>query len=161
MIELAHPVLGLAAAQVNGYDLRLKWVTDHVDRAKRSLIMAAVHSKDTKPEMAVRKIVHALGYRYRLYDISLPGRPDLVFLSRRKVIFVHGCFWHRHPKCKYATRPKSRVDFWELKFSANVARDRRTRRELKKLGWTILTVWQCELKKPEKLTERLNEFLAN
>ena len=134
---------------------------DHVDPEKRSLIMAAVHSRDTKPEMAVRRIVHALGYRYRLHDSSLPGRPDLVFPSRGKLIFVHGCFWHRHPKCKYTTMPKSRTAFWELKFSANVGRDRRTQRELKKLGWMLLTVWQCELKNPEKLTERLDDFLAD
>lgn len=123
--------------------------------------MAAVHSKDTKPELAVRKIVHGLGYRYRLYDTILPGRPDLVFPSRRKAIFVHGCFWHRHLKCKYSTMPKSRAVYWELKFRANIARDRRARRELLKLGWTVLTVWQCELKKPEKLAERLNDFLAD
>ena len=136
-------------------------MVDHVDRTKRSLIMAAVHSQDTKPEIAVRRIVHALGFRYRLHDRALPGRPDLVFVSRRKAIFVHGCFWHRHTRCKYATTPKSHTASWDAKFRSNVDRDRRTRRELKKAGWTILTVWQCELKNTEKLTERLNEFLAN
>lgn len=136
-------------------------VGDRVNREQRSRIMAAVHSRDTKPELAVRKIVHGLGYRYRLYDTRLPGRPDLVFPSRWKVIFVNGCFWHRHPRCKYTTTPKSRAAFWELKFRTNVARDRRTRRELKKLGWKVMTVWQCELKKPERLTERLDDFLAD
>ena len=136
-------------------------MADHVNRAKRSFIMAAVHSRDTMPEIAVRKIVHSLGYRYRLHDGRLPGRPDLVFPSRRKVVFVHGCFWHRHAKCKYASNPKTRVAYWQAKFFANVARDRRTRRELKKLGWAQMTVWQCELKKPEKLTERLDDFLAD
>jgi len=136
-------------------------VTDHVDRKTRSLIMAAVRSEDTKPELAVRKIVHAMGYRYRLHDRKLPGRPDLVFVSRCKAIFVHGCFWHRHTGCRYATSPKTHVAFWKAKFSYKVARDRRNRRELKKLGWVVLTVWQCELKNPKKLTERLNEFLAN
>jgi DNA mismatch endonuclease (patch repair protein) len=136
-------------------------VGDHVDCAKRSLIMAAVHSKDTGPEMAVRKIVHGLGYRYRLHDAKLPGRPDLVFPARCKVIFVHGCYWHRHNRCKYATSPKSNCEFWERKFDANVARDRRVRRELKKMKWSVFTVWQCELKKPERLTERLHEFLSN
>jgi len=135
-------------------------VVDHVDHAKRSLIMAAVHSKDTKPEMAVRKLAHGLGYRFRLHVASMPGRPDLVFPSRYKVIFVHGCFWHRHPKCRYATTPKTQVAFWESKFCANMARDRRIRRELKQMGWTVLTVWQCELKKPEKLAGRLDEFLS-
>jgi DNA mismatch endonuclease (patch repair protein) len=136
-------------------------VPDHVDQAKRSLIMAAVHSTDTAPEMAVRKIVHALGYRYRLHVPTLPGRPDLVFPARRKIIFVHGCFWHRHNGCRYASSPKTNCEFWERKFDANVARDRRSRRELKKMNWSVLTVWQCELKKPEKLTERLNDFLSN
>jgi DNA mismatch endonuclease (patch repair protein) len=136
-------------------------VVDHVDPAKRALIMAAVHSQDTGPEVAVRKIIHRLGYRYRLHDRALPGRPDLVFPSRRKVIFVHGCFWHRHPKCRYATSPKTREEFWEAKFTSNVARDRIARRELKRMGWAILTVWQCELKKPDKLTERLNDFLSD
>lgn len=136
-------------------------MADHVDRKKRSLIMAAVHSRDTGPEMAVRKIVHALGYRYRLHDPKLPGRPDLVFASRHKTIFVHGCFWHRHIGCKYTTTPKTRRAFWESKFSSNVSRDRRTRRELRKMGWEVLTVWQCELRNPEKLKGRLDEFLAN
>jgi DNA mismatch endonuclease (patch repair protein) len=135
-------------------------VTDHVDATKRSSIMAAVHSKDTKPEMAIRKIVHAMGYRYRLHSANLPGKPDLVFSSRGKVIFVHGCFWHRHSRCRYATMPKTRTEFWQDKFSANMARDRRNRRELKRMGWKVLIVWQCELKKFEKLTERLNDFLA-
>lgn len=111
--------------------------------------------------MAVRKIVHALGYRYRLHVPTLPGRPDLVFPARRKIVFVHGCFWHGHNKCRYATSPKTNREFWESKFAANVARDRRVRRELKKMNWATLTVWQCELKKPEKLTERLNDFLTN
>lgn len=136
-------------------------MTDHVNRGKRSLIMAAVHSKDTKPELTVRSLVHALGYRFRLHVASLPGKPDLVFPGRRKIIFVHGCFWHRHARCRYATSPKTRSDFWQEKFLTNVARDRRTRRELKKLGWSILTVWQCELKNPQKLEVRIEEFLAD
>ncbi len=136
-------------------------MADHVDKAKRSLIMAAVHSKDTRPEMAVRKIVHRLGYRYRLHVRALPGCPDLVFPSRRKVVFVHGCFWHRHPRCRYATAPKTREKFWQAKFGSNVARDLRTKRELARMGWAVMTVWQCELKKPDKLTERLNDFLSD
>ena len=136
-------------------------MTDHVDQAKRSLIMAAVHSKDTKPEMVVRKLVFGLGYRYRLHVATLPGKPDLVFPGRRKAIFVHGCFWHRHTNCRYATSPKSRVEFWEAKFTANVARDRRTNRELRKLGWSVLTVWQCQLKDHGKLMRKLDDFLAD
>lgn len=136
-------------------------MADHVDRCKRSLIMAAVPSKNTKPELAVRKIAHALGYRYRLHVASLPGKPDLVFPGRRKIILVNGCFWHRHPRCRYATSPKTRPAFWQQKFCTNVARDRRTRQQLKKLGWSILTIWQCELKNPQKLEVRIDEFLAD
>jgi DNA mismatch endonuclease, patch repair protein len=136
-------------------------VVDHVDQAKRSLIMAAVHSEDTRPERVVQGIVHGLGYRYRLHVKSLPGRPDMVFPARRKLIFVHGCFWHRHRKCRYATSPKSRRKFWKAKFAANVARDRRNLRQLKRMGWAVLTVWQCELKKKERLMGRLDEFLSN
>ena len=136
-------------------------MVDHVDQAKRSRIMAAVHSKDTGPERVVRGIVHRLGYRFRLHVKTLPGRPDLVFPARRKVVFVHGCFWHRHRNCRYATLPKSRRTFWEAKFAANVTRDRRNERQLKRMGWAILTVWQCELKKKERLTGRLDEFLSN
>jgi DNA mismatch endonuclease, patch repair protein len=123
--------------------------------------MAAIRSEDTGPEMAVRKIAHRLGYRYRLHVRSLPGRPDLVFPSRRKVVFVHGCFWHRHPKCRYTTSPKTRKEFWQAKFASNVARDRSAARKLKRMEWAVLTVWACELKKPDKLTERLNDFLSN
>lgn len=111
--------------------------------------------------MAVRKIVHRLGYRYRLHVRGFPGRPDLVIPSRRKVIFVHGCFWHRHPRCRYATSPKTHKRFWQAKFTSNVARDRSARRELKRMNWAVFTVWQCELKKSQRLTERLNDFLSN
>jgi DNA mismatch endonuclease (patch repair protein) len=123
--------------------------------------MAAVHSEDTGPEMAVRRILHGLGYRYRLHVRALPGRPDMVFPARRKIVFVHGCFWHRHGDCQYATSPKTRKVFWQSKFADNVERDRRAKRELKRMGWTVLTVWQCELKKRERLTRRLNDFLSN
>lgn len=136
-------------------------MADHVDRAKRSLIMAAVHSKDTSAELAVRKMLRGLGYRYRLHGKTLPGRPDVVFPALRKVVFVHGCFWHRHRKCRYATSPKTRPDYWEAKFISNIDRDRRARRELKRMKWMVLTVWQCELKQRDKLAERLDEFLSN
>ena len=136
-------------------------MVDHVDRTKRSLIMGAVHSKDTTPELAVRKIVRRLGYRHRLHVVALPGRPDLVFPTQKKVVFVHGCFWHRHRKCRYASSPKTRRKFWEAKFAANVTRDRRTKRELKRMGWDVFTVWQCELKKVERLTGRLDDFLSS
>lgn len=135
-------------------------MVDHVDRTKRSLIMASVRSRDTKPELAVRRMLYSLGYRYRLHSSTLPGKPDLVFPSRCKVVFVHGCFWHRHRKCQYATTPKTRVNYWEDKFDANVARDRRTVQSLKKMGWAVATVWQCELKDPQRLVRRLNDFLS-
>jgi DNA mismatch endonuclease (patch repair protein) len=136
-------------------------MVDHVLPAKRSLIMASVRSENTGPEVAVRKIVYRLGYRYRLHVRSLPGHPDLVFPSRRKIIFVHGCFWHRHPRCRYATSPKTRGDFWQAKFACNVVRDRIVRRQLRRMDWKVLTVWQCELKKPGRLTIRLNDFLSD
>ena len=136
-------------------------MTDHVDTRKRSAIMAAVHSKNTKPELAVRKLVHAMGYRYRLHGKSLLGRPDLVFARRRKVIFVHGCFWHRHAGCKKASTPKTRPEFWQLKFDANVSRDERIEKTLVEEGWKVLTVWQCEIDNTEKLERRLNEFLED
>jgi DNA mismatch endonuclease, patch repair protein len=136
-------------------------VVDHVDRATRSLIMAAVRSENTTPEMAVRRIVHGLGYRYRLHAADLPGRPDLVFPARHKIVFVHGCFWHRHAGCRFASIPKTRAKFWEAKFAANVARDRRARRELKRMNWSVFTVWQCELRNPKRLAERLDDFLSD
>lgn len=130
---------------------------DRVDPVKRALNMAAIRSQDTGPEIAVRRIVHRLGYRYRLHVRSLPGSPDLVFPSRRKVIFVHGCFWHRHPRCHRSTSPKTREVFWQTKFTSNVARDVAARQQLKADGWAILVVWECEIK--SGLTERLQNFL--
>jgi DNA mismatch endonuclease (patch repair protein) len=134
---------------------------DHVSKAKRSEIMASVRSKDTSPELTVRSLVHRMGYRFRLHRKDLPGTPDLVFVGLRKVIFIHGCFWHRHIGCKYATEPKTRVKFWQDKFDSNVQRDSRTRRQLNRLGWQVSTVWQCELKKPERLVKRLGKFLSD
>lgn len=110
----------------------------------RSAQMALVHARDTKPEMRVRKALHASGLRYILHDKRLPGTPDLVFPSRRVVLFVHGCFWHRHPGCRAARLPKSRLEFWEPKLAANVARDKKQKAELEALGWTVLVIWECE-----------------
>ena len=100
-----------------------------------------------------------MGYRYRLHVKDLPGHPDLVFPSRQKILLVHGCFWHRHPKCRYATSPKTRVEFWQEKFQRNVARDRRDRRDLTREGWSVMVVWQCELKNLKKLARRIDDFL--
>ncbi|SIO06827.1 T/G mismatch-specific endonuclease [Burkholderia sp. GAS332] len=110
--------------------------------------MALVRSRDTKPEMRVRKAVHAAGLRYLLHDRRLPGTPDLVFPSRRIVVFVHGCFWHRHSECPAARLPKTRMEFWEAKLSNNVDRDRHQRAELEERGWIVLTVWECETRSP-------------
>ncbi|MEP9350215.1 very short patch repair endonuclease [Xanthobacter sp. KR7-225] len=123
--------------------------TDHVDPA-RSAQMARVRGKDTKPELKVRRALHAAGLRFRLQARDLPGRPDIVFRSRRIAIFVHGCFWHRHrdPACKLTRAPKSRLNFWGPKFDANVARDERNQAALREQGWTVIVIWECDLAKP-------------
>jgi len=121
--------------------------------------MSRIRGKDTKPEMVVRKLTHALGYRYRLHRRDLPGCPDLVFPGRLKVIFVHGCFWHRH-RCRYGrVRPKTRKAFWKAKLEGNRERDRRNRQALRKLGWDVLVVWECQMRRPEILVDRLVSFL--
>ena len=110
----------------------------------RSAQMALVRGRDTKPEMRVRKALHAAGLRYRLHDRRLPGVPDLVFPSRRIVLFVHGCFWHRHPGCAGARMPKSRLEFWEPKLSGNAERDKRNQTALETAGWEVMVIWECE-----------------
>jgi len=109
--------------------------------------------------MVVRKLVHAMGYRYRLHRKDLPGAPDLVFASLGKVIFVHGCFWHLHQGCSLARMPKSRLDFWKPKLEANRERDKKNLRQLKKLGWTSITIWECQLGDDKKLRDRIERFL--
>jgi DNA mismatch endonuclease (patch repair protein) len=128
--------------------------------AARSALMARIRGRDTKPEIAVRKLAFAQGYRYRLNVRGLPGTPDLVFLSQKKVVFVHGCFWHRHPRCSRTTSPKTRSAYWTAKFTANIARDKKNRHELQKTGWKVLVIWECETFKPERLRRRLGRFLA-
>ena len=132
--------------------------TDVFSAEKRSAIMAAVTAKNTKPEIFVRKLVHRLGYRFRLHRKDLPGSPDLVFPGRCKVIFVHGCFWHGHDCARGARKPKQNSDYWEAKIGRNRARDARTQAELKALGWDILVLWECELKRDD-LADRLAMFL--
>ena len=132
---------------------------DNLSRSERSEIMARVRSTDTRPEMLVRKLVYALGYRYRLHAKELPGRPDIVFRKRGKVIFVHGCFWHRHTGCSLARLPKSRLDFWLPKLDGNKKRDEKNKRALQREGWKVMTIWECQLKKPERLDERIRRFL--
>lgn len=125
----------------------------------RSALMARIGPKNSKPEMVVRKFLHAMGYRFRLHAKDLPGRPDIVFRSRRKVIFVHGCFWHRHDGCHKTTTPKTRREFWQSKFAANKARDAKVQKELRDLGWKYLVIWECEVKDTQNLARELREFL--
>ena len=126
---------------------------------QRRRIMQAVKSRDTGPEMVVRRLLHSLGYRYRLHRKDLPGKPDVAFLSRRKAIFVHGCFWHGHG-CPKGRLPKSRLDYWEPKLSGNKERDRRKEEELRSMGWGVLVIWQCETADLEVLARRLHGFLG-
>lgn len=120
--------------------------------------MALVRSRDTKPEMRVRRLVHSMGYRYRLHRRDLPGTPDIVFPARRKAIFVHGCFWHRH-NCAMGDRlPKSRIQFWSAKIEENAQRDRRSLAKLRRLGWKALVVWECQIKE-HTLADRIRGFL--
>lgn len=126
----------------------------------RSDIMRAVKRAHTKPEIIVRQALHALGLRFRLHRRDLPGSPDIVLPKFRTVIFVHGCFWHRHPDCRYATTPKSRQDYWLPKFEANIERDARKEAQLRELGWRVLVIWECETKSLEALEPRLRlEFV--
>ena len=124
---------------------------DKFDAETRSRTMRAVKSKNTAPEMKVRRLAHAMGCRFRLHRKDLPGSPDLVFPKSRKAIFVHGCFWHQHPGCEAAARPKSRPDYWNRKLDGNVARDARHLAELAAAGWTALVVWECETRDPQRL----------
>lgn len=123
--------------------------------------MSRIRGKDSKPEMLVRRLVHGMGFRYRLHGKGLPGKPDLVFPGRRKVIFVHGCFWHRHPAptCKLARLPKSRLDFWETKLEGNRRRDQSVSEALAALGWQQMVVWECECGQKEHLANKLRVFL--
>lgn len=135
-------------------------MTDTVSAAKRSEIMSAIRPANTQPELRLRSVLHRQGYRYRVNVHALPGRPDLVFPSRRKVIFVNGCFWHRHHGCRYATLPKSRVDYWTAKFAATVERDKRNAAALRRLGWKSLVVWECELRQIDRVLARVVRFLG-
>lgn len=133
---------------------------DTLTTAERSERMSRVRSKDTKPEMSVRSLVHRMGFRFRLHDRNLPGNPDLVFPSRGKIIFVHGCFWHRHgTRCRYTRWPKSKLGFWKPKLEQNHQRDKVVRAGLRKLGWKVLVVWECQLKNSQALAERVRAFL--
>lgn len=135
-------------------------MVDTVTPAKRSSIMSRIRARDSKPEMRVRRTAHALGYRFRLHRRDLPGTPDLVFSGRRKVVFVHGCWWHRHDGCRKASAAKSNVEFWRAKFERNTARDAIAERELRRLGWEVLVVWECQTADAAGLRNLLADFLG-
>ena len=133
---------------------------DTLTSEKRSWNMSRIRGENTKPELAVRSILHRMGYRFRISDKALPGKPDIVLPKYRAVIFVHGCFWHRHPGCKYTYTPKSRLDFWSQKFEENVTRDKNTISLLKNAGWLPIIVWECEIKRnADVLLGRVSEIL--
>lgn len=131
---------------------------DRITPEQRSAVMASIRSRDTKPEMLVRRVAHALGYRFRLHSRSVPGSPDLVFARLRAVVFVHGCFWHRHTCATGRKVPKSRLEYWGPKLARNAARDKRTLRTLRRDGWRVLVIWECQTRDAERLRERLGGF---
>ena len=132
---------------------------DILTPSERSALMGRIRNGDTKPELFVRQALHALGYRYRTHVRGLPGRPDVVFSRRRKAVFVHGCFWHRHG-CRKTYTPKSRKQFWQRKFAANVARDKRAQERLVRDGWRTFVAWECEIEADDTLLDRLVAFLG-
>lgn len=126
-------------------------MTDIVNKQTRSRMMAGIKGKDTKPELVLRRALHARGFRYRLHSKNVPGRPDLVFPKHHAIIFMHGCFWHRHEGCRYTTTPSTRPEFWQAKFRANVARDETVLGMLLEEGWRVATVWECALRRPDQV----------
>lgn len=132
---------------------------DTMSKEKRSKIMRSIRSKDTGPEMAVRRCLHSKGYRYKLHYSGLPGKPDLVFPSRHKVIFIHGCFWHQHRECKNGGMPKSKMEYWVPKLRRNVKRDLENVEALERFGWRVLVMWECELKNMGVAIDGIERFL--
>jgi DNA mismatch endonuclease (patch repair protein) len=131
-------------------------LADHISKQKRSWNMSRITSKDTKPEIVVRFLLHSLGYRFRLHRKDLPGKPDIVLPKYKTVIFVHGCFWHRHEGCKKATTPKSNMEYWLNKFARNISNDIRHKRELQELGWSVIVIWECETKNVQMIMDKLS-----
>ncbi len=134
---------------------------DKLKPTHRSWNMSHIRSKNTRPEIFVRSLLHKMGYRFRLHAANLPGKPDIVLPKYKTVIFVHGCFWHRHPKCKYAYTPKSRIEFWEKKFADNVARFKIVKKELKHLKWNVIIIWECEIKSNADIANKLKRSIWN
>ena len=135
-------------------------MTDKITPQQRSALMSRIRSKDTGPEMTIRQLIYSMGYRYRLHTKDLPGKPDLVFRPKKKVIFVHGCFWHGHNCSRGGRIPKANTEYWSNKLSRNIERDRRNQEALLSLGWEILIIWECDLKDPDKLIFRINRYLS-
>jgi len=135
-------------------------MVDPLSKRDRSAFMARIGSKDTRPELVVRKLLHAMGYRYRLHHKGLPGRPDVAFTKRRKAIFVHGCFWHAHRGCAFAHAPKTHTEYWQAKLEGNCVRDKRNEQRLTALGWEVLTIWECELTSGDRLAPQLATFIG-
>lgn len=135
-------------------------MSDVFSKEKRSWIMSRISGRDTKPEIIVRKLIHRLGLRFRLHVRALPGSPDIVLPRHKKIVFVHGCFWHGHENCKRSKRPSTNIGFWDKKIAENIERDKEITAKLKELGWNTLTIWQCETKDQEKLSVLLREFLC-
>ena len=132
---------------------------DRLTKERRSWNMSRIRGKDTTPERRVRSMLHGMGYRFRLHRKDLPGKPDIVFVSRRVVLFVHGCFWHRHRGCKNCTTPTNNREFWTEKLEGNAARDKTNRLALSKLGWSSFVIWECETEDPRKLDNLVNRFV--
>ena len=128
---------------------------DRISREHRSWNMSRIRGHDTKPEVVVRSVLHRLGFRFRLHRRDLPGRPDIVLARHRTIVFVHGCFWHRHARCRFAYQPKTNSAFWSQKFKSNVVRDQRDRRRLRGLGWRVIVVWECQALDQAALGQRL------
>lgn len=135
-------------------------MVDRLSKERRSWNMSRIGGRDTKPELIVRSLLHRMGYRFRLHRRDLPGSPDIVLPRHRALILVHGCFWHRHPGCRYACMPRTRTEFWKAKFATNVDRDRRQIQQLEILGWRVLVVWECQTRDVPQLVEWLDTRLS-
>lgn len=135
-------------------------MADTLSPADRSILMARIKGRDTKPEREIRSIVETLGYKVELCAGHLPGKPDIVLRKLGKIIFVHGCFWHQHEGCRRARRPRTRAEFWDTKLDGNIARDRQVLRRLRRLGWSCAVIWECETKDNQKLQNRLTNFIS-
>src|SRR5438105_1855737 len=135
-------------------------MTDTMDRGKRSALMSRVRVRDTQPEVLVRRLIHSLGFRFRLHRKDLPGCPDIVLPRLKSVIFINGCFWHGHRRCRKGTRPSSNVEFWNRKIQGNIERDNKNLRRLKRLGWQVLVIWECQTRDEEKLAQQIDSFLS-